>query len=256
MSPLAEEPLRHVRLLIPLLGLVAVITVVQTIDFLHRRDQERRAAIAAGTEGILRAKLSRVAYTQLPLRETLDDYARMAHLPLKVNWDLLQAQGVDPEQPVNARLYNVRAEKGLSVLLDSASTPSQRLGYVVAEDGTIEVLAKPIWPETAVVEVYDTSDLLIVALADKVLEQSKTLDELIHDVVMLITDTVANDSWETNGGKVGRIRYFHDKLVITQTPEAQRLVANLLEQLRAMRSLDPERRRLEMRLLFDDGGGK
>lgn len=253
--------MRHLRLIIPLLSIIAAITTVQIIDSLHRRDQERLTTNEARADRILHARLSRVGYDEMPLQDVLADYARMAHLPLKVNWDLLHAQGINPASPIWARMYNVRAGKALSVLLDSGSTPSQRLSYVIAENGTIEVVSARMVPETAVIEIYDVSDLILhvpeePGAAMKESERSKTQAELATDLILLITDTVDTDTWETNGGTIGRIHYSHDKLLITQTPAGHRLICNLFEQLREMRWSSSERRRLAMRLLSDDGGNR
>jgi hypothetical protein len=50
----------------------------------------------------------------------------------------------------------------------------------------------------------------------------------------LLQSTVAPDSWRSMGGTVGSIRAFNGILVVTQTPENQYAIHQLLAQLRAV----------------------
>ena len=144
--------------------------------------------------------MPQVIYEDVPQRVALEDYVRRTHLPLKVDWETLQAQGIDPAAPLSVRLFNVKVSKGLHVLLEFMSIRQHQLDYVIADDGTIEVISDRISAERAVIEVYDVSDLftLIPQAPD-----AKTRDELIHDVTMLVTDTVDSHTWESNAGPVG-----------------------------------------------------
>lgn len=58
----------------------------------------------------------------------------------------------------------------------------------------------------------------------------------VDELVKLIFDTVASDSWKDNGGTVGTMRYLRGCLVITQTPEVQKQISELLTNLRAEQS--------------------
>ena len=61
--------------------------------------------------------------------------------------------------------------------------------------------------------------------------------ELVEEITKLITDTVAPDSWRDSGGTVGSIRELQGQLIVTQTPENQKQLVNLLEQLRETRAI-------------------
>lgn len=52
-------------------------------------------------------------------------------------------------------------------------------------------------------------------------------------LIRLIEDTIAPDSWKDNGGSAGAMYYCAGRLMVTQTWPNHRLVAKLLEQLRA-----------------------
>ncbi len=67
---------------------------------------------------------------------------------------------------------------------------------------------------------------------------TKTRQERLDEVIKLIQDTVAPDSWRESGGPIGAIRTTGTgQLIITQTPENHREVQNLLDQLRESRAI-------------------
>jgi general secretion pathway protein D len=68
-------------------------------------------------------------------------------------------------------------------------------------------------------------------------EQGPKRQDLVDAITKLITDTVAPDSWRDVGGSVGSMRELSGQLIVTQTPENQRLLSNLLEQLRETRAI-------------------
>jgi type II secretory pathway component GspD/PulD (secretin) len=61
--------------------------------------------------------------------------------------------------------------------------------------------------------------------------------DLVASIIKLMEDTVASDSWKDNGGNVGSIRELGGQLIVTQTPETRRSLAQLLEQLRETRAI-------------------
>jgi type II secretory pathway component GspD/PulD (secretin) len=65
----------------------------------------------------------------------------------------------------------------------------------------------------------------------------KSRDELVEEITKLIQETVDPDSWRDNGGSVGAVRELSGQLIVTQTPENQRQLVNLLEQLRETRAI-------------------
>lgn len=59
--------------------------------------------------------------------------------------------------------------------------------------------------------------------------------ELFQQLTRLICDTVDPESWQSEGGKIGVIRLRGNALIITQTTANQRMITNLLQQLREQR---------------------
>ncbi len=68
-------------------------------------------------------------------------------------------------------------------------------------------------------------------------DKSATRKELVDALIKLIQDTVAADTWRDAGGTVGSIRELGGQLIVTQTPENQQLLQNLLEKLRETRAI-------------------
>jgi general secretion pathway protein D len=74
-----------------------------------------------------------------------------------------------------------------------------------------------------------------------------TRQELTEAITKLIEDTVSSDTWKDNGGTTGSIRELGGQLIVTQTPENQRALVKLLDQLREQRALQVT---IETRFLF------
>src|SRR4051812_2704051 len=63
-------------------------------------------------------------------------------------------------------------------------------------------------------------------------EVGKTREQRAEDVVRLIQETIAPDTWREQGGMIGGIRELDGQLIVTQIEENHRLLRQLLEQLR------------------------
>ena len=68
-------------------------------------------------------------------------------------------------------------------------------------------------------------------------EKGMTRQERVDAIVKLIQETVDANSWRDNGGQVGAVKELSGQLIVTQTPDNQRSLINLLEQLRETRAI-------------------
>lgn len=68
-------------------------------------------------------------------------------------------------------------------------------------------------------------------------EEGPTRSELVEQIIQLIQDTVASDTWKDNGGTIGAVRELSGQLIVTQTPENQNAIGKLLEKLRETRAI-------------------
>jgi type II secretory pathway component GspD/PulD (secretin) len=193
-----------------------------------------------------------------------------------VNWKALEAAGIDRNAPVSARLRNIKLSKALTIILDSVSGGTVPLGYTI-DDGVITISTGEDIDRNTVTRVYDIRDLIIdvpdftdapnfnLQSANDQSSQggggggggqglfgnsqqnqrqpgevepgSRTRAEMIDEIIRLVTETVAPDSWRDAGGAVGAVRELQGQLIVTQTPENQRQLLRLLEQLRETRAI-------------------
>ena len=65
----------------------------------------------------------------------------------------------------------------------------------------------------------------------------KSREDRVAEITSLIQETVAPDSWREAGGTVGSVRELSGQLIVSQTPENQRQLRGLLEQLRETRAI-------------------
>jgi hypothetical protein len=178
-----------------------------------------------------------------------------------VDWNALGEAGIDRGARVSARLNNVRFSTALDVILSGVSTSNAKVAYEIAGGGLRIGLKDDLDRASLTRRVYDVGDLL-VAVPDSVPAVRTTrpapatlptstgddwqdddsqsgdsrqntpvrfrADELIH----LIRDTVASDTWREDGGTLGSIEEQGGRLAVTQTPENHRQILNLLAQLR------------------------
>jgi type II secretory pathway component GspD/PulD (secretin) len=59
--------------------------------------------------------------------------------------------------------------------------------------------------------------------------------EPADSLIKLLQDTVSSESWKDNGGSLGSLRELSGQLVVTQTPENQRRISDVLDELRGDR---------------------
>ena len=197
----------------------------------------------------IKAQLARplpeVNFDAVAFSDVIDFFRDVSGANIFVNWKALEAEGVDKGALVTARLKNVRFDKALETVLASAAGDDS-LAFKV-DRGVITIsTARHLgggWApgpaaaggrragagaggdagERAVTakRVYEVTDL-VAGGADR--EAA---------VVRMITGSVAPSAWKDNGGS-GEAKVEGGKLVVTTTPENQKAVANLLEQVRKL----------------------
>jgi len=200
-----------------------------------------------------------VELTAVEFEEAID-FLRTTHgLNIYVKWDALELMGIDRAKEVNLNLRNVTTEKALRVILDDVggTTP---LSYVI-DEGVITISTKDDLSTNTYTRVYDIRDLIVRVpnfespsvdvgsggndggdvLGDEDEddddnENVPSRQELIDNIITLVTDTIDPDSWPPLGN-IGSIRELHGQLVVTQTSDNHQDIVNLIEQLREARAL-------------------
>lgn len=239
-------------------------------DISARRDEtvafERGGLEEARIEELLSRRLPDVRFTDVPFRDVVEYLVDTTQANIFVNWPALEGAGVDPNAPVSLRLRNVPFSKVLRSVLDIVGGGVVNLGYTV-EEGVITVSTGEELARNTQTKIYLIRDLLVVP--EDFSENAPNLDissttqtggggrtsvftgggtinnadreqereELIEQIVTLITETIASDTWRDNGGLIGSIQPLDDQLIVTQTPEVHRQIDSLFAQLRELRAV-------------------
>jgi general secretion pathway protein D len=214
----------------------------------------------------LERKLPEVRFENVAFQDVIEFLRDVSLANIFVNWRALEAAGIDRTAQVTARLRDVKFSKALETILRDVGGGTVRLSYTI-DEGVITISTEEDLASNVVTRVYDIRDL-IVNIQDfddppdfQINQGSQagggggggqslfggtgaqddqaggTRAELVDQIVSLIQDTVASDSWRDNGGQVGTIRELSAQLIVTQTPENQRQLVRLLEQLRETRAI-------------------
>jgi hypothetical protein len=101
------------------------------------------------------------------------------------------------------------------LIVRDSSTDNAALAWML-DDGVIEITTADAIHEVTLVVIYDLHDLV-----------NPRDEDMAKELVNLLVETVAPSSWVQNGG-TNTLRYFDNKLVITQTEENHECIAKLL----------------------------
>jgi general secretion pathway protein D len=212
-----------------------------------------------------------VDFRREPLQQVLERLAEAHRLNLIVNWNDLQRAGVNRETAIDLSLPSeISLKRALTEILDQAGGGDVDLGFDV-DDGAVTVATQSFLDKKTYVAMYDINDLLVTLPQfdkppltdlraatriqssprpaagdapwrvgddddDEPQEDPERLSR-VRQLLDLIQDTVAPDSWRERGGSVGSIKEINGSLVITQNSAAQREIGDLLSSLRAERAI-------------------
>ena len=113
---------------------------------------------ARTTRQLLSARLSRVAFEEAPLELVFEQLGHYLGIHVVVQWQVLEAEGVERDTPITMRVRNLRFSQILWLVMNEAS-PDVKLGYR-ATPNLIIVTTKADIEREMVVQVYDVRDLI------------------------------------------------------------------------------------------------
>ncbi len=229
--------------------------------------------IDATTQLQLDKKIPEIRFDNVAFESVVDFLRDISGANIFVNWRALEQSGIDKNTPVSARLHDVKFSKALTTILADVGGGAVKLGYTV-DEGVITISTEEDLSHNTITQTYDIRDLIIdvpdftgpqVDLSNVGQNsggglggggggnsnlfsgntnqetttniQPKTRDQLVKDITDLITQTIAPDTWREAGGTVGSIRELSGQLIVTQTPDAQRQLQRLLDQLRESKAI-------------------
>ncbi len=218
----------------------------------------------------LKERSPKFEFLDMEFKDAIDWIRTMAELNIVVKWNTVIEAGVEQTTPVNVPpLFDVTVEKALEIVLDDVGA-IEPLGYVI-DGGVITISTKGDLSSKTLTRVYDIRDLIVripnfsagdISLGsggggggggsgggfgggggggggddggDGGDEQSK--EEIITNIIELVTETIDASSWMTAGGTVGSIRELNGQLVVTQTAGNHQSLMDLISQLRETKAL-------------------
>jgi len=214
-------------------------------------------------------------FQDTPFESVIDFLADLKKVNIAVDWEDLEFNGVDRDKPVTLKLSNLSFRTVLNEVLTQVGG-DVTLAFGVG-DGLIRIATKQKLDLDKFVSVYDIRDLLVnvprftnAARLDpaqalnqlgqggtgggggggggggsQLFETDQDEDEtgegdtagLVQEIMDIIRDTVEPDSWRETGAGDGSLRELNGQLIVYNTSDAQRQVADLLQQLRETRAL-------------------
>ncbi len=216
-------------------------------------------------EAQLDRPLPELTFDAVGFNDVVDFLRDVSGANIFVNWKSLERAGIDRNAPVTAKLRNVKFSKALNIVLDSVGGGAVKLDYTI-DNGVISIATAEELAKNTSTRVYDLRDLIVNipdfndapqfslqaqnsvsggsgnagqqgglfasdAQPSNPAQKGPTRQELVDEIVRQITETVAPDSWHDAGGSIGSIKELSGQLIVTQTPENQRQIIELLAKL-------------------------
>ena len=248
----------------------SLIAMLIAAGFVAHRQAARRATAFERQQAQVAAKpIAELRMDGVTFKESVDRLQAAAGVPISIDTSALQVSGVDVDRPMQQLLFDLPLAKALDIVLDQAGGQT-KLAWSFDGHGILISTAYELAQQSAIMVVYDVRDIDVRSWYNperdmptlcfggtagpnnggggggrggggggglfggpQVVTPAKTDDELRTDALdMLISTTVAPESWRESGGTLGAIQFIDGRMVVTQTPENQRLLARLLETLR------------------------
>ncbi len=218
------------------------------------REQRQQAAQQTQPENTLEIprKMSTIIddvyFDHTPARDVFNWWSSVTGIPLVIDWNAMELEGIDPEQPITLDLKTVPARLLLDVLMSSAS-PEIELIYE-ATPWYVQVMTKRQANRHPVLRVYDVADMVMAipnfnnapsfdltsALSntnsgggggsgssgsqlftdndDEDEDDQPTKSESGQNLADTIRETIEPDIWQANGGQFSSVRYYDGRLIV------------------------------------------
>lgn len=219
-------------------------------------DARTGEVIKATPTQLMRETLTSVNLDAIPGKLALEIWSNQTNVPIVINWASLEAQGVDPNQPVTLTLGKVPAELVLNLIIQQLHPdPIDNDELLVdVQQWYVRVMTKEDALRRSTTKLYFIGDLLMdipnfkapgfdlnQALSNtstggsdgsknnQETELFKTDDndnkeprltkqQKAERIADMIRDTIEPDIWRENGGEYGAVRYYRGMLIV-KAPE-------------------------------------
>jgi hypothetical protein len=184
--------------------------------------------LSPGIQSRLDQRLPEFQFDGVAFSSVLDFIHNATGMKIDVEWEVLEAAGINKGTPVAVRLFNVKASQALEVTLDSVS-PARKLHSEVdfADDKLVITTRDDYVARNTQDQGYDVSGLI-----RRWQGRRGGSDAHLYDVLSkLLKDSVARGSWVDCGGKPGVIKVKEGRLIIIQTRENHAKIESALFQI-------------------------
>ena len=180
----------------------------------------------------------------VPAREAFEWWSSATKVPMVINWNSLENDGIDPETPIQLRLRRAGASTVLRLLMEQTAQDEQPLVYSITP-WYLQITSRNQALRRSVTRMYYIGDLLVRLRSfrnapslgtsgsnnddddddnsssnsnnsddDDDSEDNLSTLERADQIAQLIRDTVEPDIWVANGGEHASITYFQQKLIV------------------------------------------
>jgi len=215
-------------------------------DFEPSRDESPQDA---ATTKKLKMEIERLSFTDIDFKDVISFLREYSEANIHVNWRALTAAGIEQTTKVSIDVRKVTVQRALEIVLrdvsgsGAAAGPESELQYW-NDGGMLVISTRADLARQHITKVYDVRDLLTWdgsgaarRWEDMDQEDRQVVLENIGDVISLMRNSIDRESWSdpTVGptpGTPGYVQTLSEMLVVTQTPENHRTLAEMFEHLR------------------------
>lgn len=204
------------------------------------------------SEAALDRVIPAIDLDEVPFDEAVAKVEQLGGTRLIVDWDALARTGWSRTSPVTFRARDAKLERALEGLVSPFQSAPAQVTFVPVRGGILITTSVDPAVTTPFSRDYDVTDLAIpdeeadpapsppakrkgrrgFAGGGCVVFRGESRRPPVEDLMQLIQDTVAADSWRDAGGQGGSIIHFGNRLVVSQTWSVHRQIQSLLGQLR------------------------
>jgi hypothetical protein len=231
------------------------VIVVSTQSRVLRRKSTKRAAASRkpATNRISGTRLRTHSFKAEPLSDVISFYRNLTDVNFHVNWKALANVGIDKEEPITLVAKGISISRALNIITAQLSEGKDRYEsvYWMVNRGVVTMTTGHALNTNTILTIHEVGDLLFTAPnfkgprlgrstkgagddssdnagvfdvssgggdgtgmedEDAAQMRQKTKDALQK----IITDSIGDEMWIDGGGK-GSVRYFRNKLIISQT---------------------------------------
>jgi hypothetical protein len=235
--------------------IVAILVIGAGMGFVAARTYQTHSAPGVmeefSDERLTRTSIDHATFDQKPLEQVLADLCELSNVPIIVSAEAKRELQAKPKN-VTATFNHTSLGAALDELVRESSLESSRFDYLIDDSSHLVVTTIADCEKRLVLRVYPIEDLIeMIALKEKlkfdpnrpppiicfgphrtISPAEEARQDAIDDIIQVIEDEVAPESWLDNGGKVGRLREVGAGLYVDTTWSRHKEVAAMLNKLR------------------------